>query len=108
MSAPAEEAPPSIPQGVLAPLDIRLSKGQKYPVYTSPGDNYSRSGNGKASVYTNGWVQVFGREGDWLLIQYSIKDRQMRLGYIPAAEMTSGDGIANLASLWEGIPVTLI
>lgn len=104
----SDEAAPAIPDGTLVPLDIRLPQGKKYPVYTGPGEEYARAGNGKANVSTNGWVQVFGREGGWLLIQYGIKEGQMRFGYISAKGINLDNSVADLSSLWEGVTLALI
>ncbi len=103
----ADKDAPFIPDGTLVPLDIKLPKGKKYPVYTGPGEEYVRSGKGKATVSTNGWVQVFGLEGDWLLIQYGINEGQMRFGYISAKGLKLENGVVDLASQWEDVTLTL-
>lgn len=103
----SDEAAPKIPDGTLAPLDISLPSGKKFPVYTGPGEEYARAGNDKANVSTNGWVQVFGRENGWLLIQYGIKEGQMRFGYISAKGLQLENSAADLPSLWEDGPLSL-
>lgn len=62
--------------------EISFSGGQKYEVYSAPDKASLRGGNGKAKVSTNGWIQVFGREGGYILIQYSIDKDHYRFGYI--------------------------
>lgn len=42
----------------------------------------SGGAKGRARVSTNGWIQVFGAEGDWLLVQYAITPEHCRIGYI--------------------------
>lgn len=79
--------PPVIPDGGLTAQEIRFTSGRKYPVYSGPGEGYLRGAGGKAAVSTNDWIQVFGREGDWLLIQYDISSAQMRFGYIAASAL---------------------
>ena len=59
-------------------------KDEKYPVYSGPSESYYRAANGKASVSTNDWIQVFGCENDMVLIQYAISSEKSRFGYIPA------------------------
>ena len=59
-------------------------KDEKYPVYSGPSESYYRAANGKASVSTNDWIQVFGCENDMVLIQYAINSEKSRFGYIPA------------------------
>lgn len=54
--------PPQIPYGDFQVQSIKFSSRKKYPVYTGPGKEYLRSSNGKASVSTNDWIQVFGKE----------------------------------------------
>ncbi|MBQ7887433.1 MAG: hypothetical protein IJ313_11145 [Clostridia bacterium] len=56
--------------------------GQKYPVYNGPGKQYQRAGNGKASVSTNGWIQVFGEYDGFLMIQYAVGNERYRIGWI--------------------------
>ena len=76
--------PPEIPHGDFQAQNIKFTSGKKYPVYTGPGTKYFRGANGKASVSTNDWIQVFGKIGDWIMIQYDITSSKMRIGYIEA------------------------
>ncbi|MBQ9009257.1 MAG: hypothetical protein IJ088_08020 [Clostridia bacterium] len=78
---------PEIPYGTLNPQNIKFPGGQKYDVYSGPGEWYVRGANGRAMVSTNDWIQVFGQENDWILIQYSITSDHMRFGYIPAISL---------------------
>ena len=73
---------PRIPAGTLTAHNIKFTGGRKYAVYSGPGENYLRSANDKAAVSTNDWIQVFGRENGWILIQYAISKDQMRFGWI--------------------------
>lgn len=59
-------------------------KDEKYPVYSGPSEDYYRAANGKASVSTNDWIQIFGCENDMVLIQYAISSEKSRFGYIPS------------------------
>ncbi len=77
-------ASPDIPDGDLTAQKIKFTGGKKYPVYSAPDDASLRGGNGKAIVSTNDWIQVFGRDGDYILIQYGIQKGHMRFGYIDA------------------------
>ena len=74
--------PPSIPTGDLTAQRIKFTGGQKFEVYSGPGTEYERAANGKASVSTNDWIQVFGTDNGYILIQYDISSTQMRFGYI--------------------------
>ena len=71
-----------IPEGELKAQKIRFVGGQKYPVYSGPGENYVRASSGRAAVSTNDWIQVFGRQDGWILIQYAIDKDRMRFGWI--------------------------
>ena len=81
---------PAIPAGDMTAQSIRFTGGQKYAVYSGPGENYLRGGNGKALVSTNDWIQVFGRENGWILIQYAIEKGHMRFGWIPETALPKG------------------
>ena len=74
---------PDIPTGELSAQNIHFTGNRQFEVYSGPGEEYLRGGNGKASVSTNDWIQVFGREQDFILIQYAINKNHMRFGWIP-------------------------
>ena len=61
---------------------ITFTGNQTYAVYSAPNKKSIRGANGKARVSTNGWIQVFGYEDDWILVQYDITDKHNRIGYI--------------------------
>ena len=60
---------PDIPQGTLNAEVTPFTPGQTYAVYSAPDSRSIRGAKGRARVSTNGWIQVFGAEGDWLLVQ---------------------------------------
>ena len=88
---PAAEGEYGIPQ----PCGAALKKG-KWDVYTGPGKQYYREANGKASVSTNDWIQVFGREGDWALIQYRVDGKKLRFGYVQKAALADFESLPEL------------
>ncbi|MBE5782152.1 MAG: hypothetical protein E7329_02420 [Clostridiales bacterium] len=89
--------PPDIPYGSqLSATQIQFTGGQKFEVYSGPGTEYERAANGKAMVSTNDWIQVFGREGDYILIQYDITSDQMRFGYILASALPKNASVSSL------------
>ena len=49
---------PNLRSGDFTSQKVKFTGGQKFPVYTGPGTNYARSGNGKGLVSTNGWIEV--------------------------------------------------
>lgn len=88
--------PPFIPSGTLSAQKISFSGGRKYEVYQGPGEEYGRAGNGKASVSTNDWIQVFGRENGWIMIQYDISSDHMRIGWIPETALPAKAAVSEL------------
>ena len=72
-----------------------LKSGQKLAVYSAPSQGAYRAANGKAAVSTNGPVQVAGKVGGWLLIQYTVKGSQNRIGYVSGYK----DKLNNVPSL---------
>lgn len=91
---------PEIPASAeLRAQDIQFAGGKKYAVYTAPGQDALRGGNGKAMVSTNGWIQVFGIEDGWALIQYSIDAGHYRFGYIPASALPKKASVPELGFL---------
>ena len=97
---------PEIPEGTLTAEVIAFTGNQTYAVYSAPDKKSIRGAKGRARVSTNGWIQVFGYEGDWILVQYDITDKHNRIGYIyinalprgvtvPALELTQIPGIIN-------------
>ena len=73
---------PEIPQGTLNAEEMPFTPGQTYAVYSAPDSRSIRGAKGRARVSTNGWIQVFGSDGDWILVQYEITDKHNRIGYI--------------------------
>lgn len=92
---------PEIPEsdsvwGIPQPKEIEFPSNKQYPVYAGPGEQYLRGASGKAAMATNDWVQVFGTEGDWALVQYDITSDQMRLGYITADALPKNAAVPGL------------
>lgn len=67
--------------------EIKFVGSQKYAVYSGPGMDFLRGGSQKATVSTNDWIQVFGEEDGWILVQYAINKDTYRFGYIEAASL---------------------
>lgn len=87
---------PDIPEGGLNAQSIRFTGGRKYEVYLGPGEGYGRSGDGKATVSTNDWIQVFGEENGWIMIQYDISRDHMRIGWIRESALPSNTQVDQL------------
>ena len=88
---------PALPlSNELVAQEIKFSGGKKYNVYSAPAKDSVRGGNGKAAVSTNSWIQVFGQEGDWILIQYSIDASRYRIGYIAASALPKNVNVPSL------------
>ena len=75
---------------------IRFTSGQKFKVYQGPGEEYGQAGNGKAAVSTNDWIQVFGEENGWILIQYDINKDHMRIGWIKSSALPKKATVSRL------------
>lgn len=97
---------PAIPAGELSAQKIKFTGGQKYPVYSGPGMEYERAANGKASVSTNDWIQVFGSENGYILIQYALSASQMRFGYIDQSSLPKSASVSALRFAWEDAEIT--
>ncbi len=82
--------------GTLKAKEIKFTGGRNYPVYLGPGEHYMRSGNGKGSVSTNDWIQVFGRYEDFIMIQYDISAERYRIGWIKASALPSGANVPDV------------
>ena len=95
VAAAAEDLPGALP--TLSSREIRFSRGNKYPVYSGPGDAYLRGGKGKAVVSTNDWIQVFGQENGWILIQYETNSSRCRIGYIAAQSLPKDADVPDLS-----------
>ncbi len=62
-----------------------LPKGNRYNVYTGPGEEYFVAGGGKAQVSSSGTIWCYGAADErWLLVEYEISGQQNRIGYIDA------------------------
>lgn len=84
----------ALPQGQV----IELAKGAEYPVYSGPGTDYARArGDDFVSSAATAWVQVFGQEDGWLLIQYPAPGGEHRFGYIAADALPEGVTVPVLA-----------
>ena len=75
-------SPPEIPGGTLDAKEVKFTSGKKYKVFGGPGEHYGQAANGKAIVSTNDWIQVFGEENGYVMIQYDISRDRMRIGFI--------------------------
>lgn len=80
--------PPLIPPGFLEAREMGLGAGGVFPVYSAPDKASLRGVGGKAAVSSKGWVQVFGREGAFILVQYAIARGHFRVGYVDAAALS--------------------
>lgn len=83
---------------------VSFTGNQSYDVYSAPGADSVRGANGRARVSTNSWIQVFGTEGDWVLVHYSIDASHYRFGYISASSLPRNASVPalnlNRVSAW--------
>lgn len=94
--------PPVTPTDFYTPVTLTLRANEKYDVFAAPGRDSYRSANGKAVMSTNDWVQIFGEEDGWLLVQYDISRDQMRFGYIDASALPRNAEAQTLT--WYDLP----
>lgn len=90
------------PTGVFAAQTVAFEKGRKYPVYTGPGEAYARSGDGKGSVSTNDWIEVFGQAHGYILIQYAVSGERCRVGWIEASALPASTQVRRLDDVLDG------
>jgi hypothetical protein len=83
-------------------VSVKLRANEKYDVFAAPGRSSYRAANGKAELSTNDWVQIFGEEDGWLLVQYDISRDQMRFGYIAASALPRNTEVQSLR--WYDLP----
>ncbi|MBQ3157666.1 MAG: hypothetical protein IJB81_12275 [Clostridia bacterium] len=94
--------PPVTPTDFFAPATVQLRAGEQYDVFAAPGRDSHRAAGGRAVMSTNDWVQIFGEENGWLLVQYDISRDHMRFGYIDASALKRGDEVQTLR--WYDLP----
>jgi len=100
MMVPCFGSASSLPEEMLAVHPAEFPADKKYPVFSGPGTEYARLGNGKASVSTNDWIDVFGYDSGWLMIRYGLSDTQTRIGWISQEE--AGDfSVPDIGYFWE-------
>ena len=97
---------PEIPEGTLSAEVFGFDAEQVYAVYSAPDVNSIRGAGGKSKVSTNDWVQAFGRDGDWILVQYDVKDSYYRIGYITAKAIPNGMSVPELSLTDKAVVVT--
>lgn len=57
--------------------------GGTCPVYTAPSEDSLRLADGQAHCNTGHEIAVAFHDNDWLMVRYEIKDKKVRVGYIP-------------------------
>jgi len=94
--------PPVTPSDFYSPVSLTLRPREKYDVFAAPGRSSYRAANGKATMSTNDWVQIFGEENGWVLVQYDISRDQMRFGYVDASVLPRNTQVQQLQ--WYDLP----
>ena len=94
--------PPVTPTDFYTPVSFTLRPREKYDVFSAPGRASYRAANGKAVMSTNDWVQIFGEENGWVLVQYDISRDQMRFGYVDASVLPKNAEVPQL--IWYDLP----
>lgn len=91
--------PPMLPSGTLKAREIKFTGGQRYSVYQGPDESYGQAADGNAVVSTNDWIQVFGRENGWMMIQYDITRDHMRIGWIEESALPKNASVSTI--VWQ-------
>ena len=81
--------------------DVQFPANKRYAVYSGPSDTSLRGANNKAVVSTNDWIQVFGVEGDWALVNYGIGKNHYRFGYIKRSALPANRSYNEL--VWRNV-----
>ena len=85
-----------IDRGDFHTYSVQLVKGKDCPAYSGPGTEYVRGAKGKAYMSTYDTVYVYGRENNWLLVQYDITPSHYRFGYILSDAVTDASQVGEL------------
>ena len=76
------------------------------PVYTAPDLKSIRLADGRASCDVEDEIAVAGYVDGWLMVRYEIKDKKVRVGYIPPNK--SKALLANISKItFDAVPVQL-
>lgn len=87
--------------------NVALKPGRVYDVAYGPSAQYEYASQADGTLSTNEWVQVFGRDGDWLLIQYPVKEGQYRVGYIPHTALRQGETVQSVSFAFDKLVRTV-
>lgn len=69
--------------------------GQDIPVHSGPGDQYYRSGNGRATL-GGGRIRIWGEVDNWLMIGYGLSNNLYRIGYVHKGYLPANLNVASL------------
>ena len=84
-------------------MPMKFRKNESYDVYSGPGKQYIRAADGKARVSTNGPIQVYGAEQDWILISYKTNGGGVRFGYISIDALAEPKKVSKLERYTVGM-----
>ena len=93
---------------LLSSIQTKMVASENVDVYTGPGTNYYRSASGKANVHHSAPVKAYGRDGDWVLIQYdAVRQGEdiTRFAYAPANLVANGYSMPELDFI--PVPITI-
>ena len=96
---------PTIPEGTLKAQTVTLPSNQLFTVYSAPDDTSLRGAKSRACVSTNDWIQIFGYEGEWVMVQYDIRNSRYRIGYIERSVLPEDLDIDIPRLRWTNIPM---
>ena len=98
---------------------IDFPKGQTWPAYFGPGPDYLAAADApdyltseyareslsalfetKGLVSTDNWIQVFGRMGDWIMVQYPLADGTRCIAWISAEALPQDAEVPELTLMY--------
>lgn len=95
----AEPLPHDMPECGFVGTDVALPEKGQYRVFSGPGEDYMPAADGGSLVTLEGFVQVFGAEGDWAFIRYAAPSGDTRFGYVLLGDLPAGTGADSLKFL---------
>lgn len=83
----------------------RFLGGQNFAVYSGPGYEYYRAGGGWAKMLTDEPSYVAGREGDWILVMYPLKNGY-RVGYVDRTQLKYTYSVSKISMAYTDAVIT--
>ncbi len=86
--------------------EISLKPNIRMSVYSGPGKQYYRGADGKAMASSNGRIYACGWENGYLMIMYWTNNGSVRVGFVPAGEISGEVDLPGLDFAYEDAKIT--